>query len=133
MKKLFHIFFSLVFVLGFFACNKIPHEVNYDALLLYGKWQEGSVYERYYDSRIERILPTGDTVQANGTTWDEGEDVTEDEAQLFNWTLSGATLTHEHIGTFVTVPKLYTITQLTSSSLIYKDDYGVTHHFSKVE
>jgi hypothetical protein len=68
----------------------------------------------------------------NGTTWDVSDDVTEEEAQLFNWTLTGATLKHEHVGTFVMVPKVYTIIMLSSSNLVYKDDYGVTHHYSKV-
>jgi hypothetical protein len=133
MKKLLHIFLCLVIVLCFSACGEIVPEVGYDASKLYGKWQEGSVFERYYESSIERVLPTGDTVQANGTTWDESEDVSEDEAQLFKWTLTGSTLKHEHVGTFVAVPKIYTITSLTSNSLVYKDDFGVTHHFSKVE
>ena len=128
MKKLLHIFLFLVIVLGLGAC----HKPSFDASLLYGKWQEGSVYERYYASTIERVLPNGDTVQVNGTTWDVSDDVTEEEAQLFNWTLTGATLKHEHVGTFVMVPKVYTIIMLSSNNLVYKDDYGVTHHYSKV-
>ena len=132
MKKLLHIILGLLVVLGFASCHKDPPVVNYDATLLYGKWQEGSVYERYYDSLIERVLPNGDTVQVNGTTWDVADDVSEEEAQLFNWTLTGATLTHEHVSTFAVVPKLYTITELSSSKLTYKDAFGVTHHFSQV-
>ena len=131
MKKLLHIFLFLVIVLGLSACHK-PEEISFDTSLLYGKWQEGSVYERYYASSIERVLPNGDTVQVNGTTWDVSDDVTEEEAQLFNWTLTGATLKHEHVGTFVMVPKVYTIIMLSSNNLVYKDDYGVTHHYSKV-
>ncbi len=133
MKKLLHIFLCLAIVLCFGACGEIIPEVNDDASKLYGKWQEGTVFEHYYSSEIERVLPNGDTVHANGTTWDEADDVSEDEAQLFKWTLTGSTLKHEHVGTFVTVPKIYTVTSLTSSELVYKDDYGVTHHFSKVE
>ena len=119
--------------MSFSACGDITTENDYDASLLYGKWQEGTVFEHYYSSNIERVLANGDTVQVNGTTWDEGEDVSEDEAQLFNWTLTGSTLKHEHVGTFVMVPKIYTVTSLTSSELVYKDDYGTSHHFSKVE
>ena len=131
MKKLLHIFLFLVIVLGLAACHK-PAEISFDPSLLYGKWQEGSVYERYYASAIERVLPNGDTVQVNGTTWDVSDDVTEEDAQLFNWTLKGATLKHEHVGTFVTVPKVYTIIMLGSNNLVYNDEYGVTHHYSKV-
>ena len=133
MKKLLHIFLCLIVVLSFSACGDIPLENGYDASMLYGKWQEGSVFEQYYSSNIERVLANGDTVQANGTTWDESDDVSEDEAQLFNWTLTGSTLKHEHVGTFVMVPKIYTVTSLTSSELVYEDDYGMAHHFSKVE
>lgn len=133
MKKLLHFFLCLIVALSFSACGDIPLEIGYDASMLYGKWQEGSVFEQYYSSNIERVLANGDTVQANGTTWDESDDVSEDEAQLFNWTLTGSTLKHEHVGTFVMVPKIYTVTSLTSSELVYKDDYGTSHHFSKVE
>lgn len=133
MKKVLHFFLCLIVALSFSACGDIPLENGYDASMLYGKWQEGTVFEHYYSSNIERVLPNGDTVQANGTTWDESDDVSEDEAQLFNWTLTGSTLKHEHVGTFVMVPKIYTVTSLTSSELVYKDDYGTSHHFSKVE
>ena len=133
MKKLLHFFLCLIVALSFSACGDITTENDYDASLLYGKWQEGTVFEHYYSSNIERVLANGDTVQANGTTWDESDDVSEDEAQLFNWTLTGSTLKHEHVGTFVMVPKVYTVTSLTSSELVYKDDYGTSHHFSKVE
>lgn len=133
MKKLLHIFLCLAIVLCFGACGEIIPELDNDTSLLYGKWQEGTVFEHYYSSNIERVLANGDTVQANGATWDEADDVSEDEAQLFYWTLAGSTLKHEHVGTFVTVPKIYTVTSLTSSELVYHDDFGVIHHFSKVE
>ena len=81
MKKLLHIFLFLVIVLGLAACHK-PAEISFDPSLLYGKWQEGSVYERYYESLIERVLLNGDTVQVNGTTWDEADDVTEEDADI---------------------------------------------------
>ena len=133
MKKLLHILLGLIIVLCLGACGEIKPENDIDVSKLYGKWQEGSVFERYYESSIERVLANGDTVRANGTTWDEADDVSEEEAQLFNWTLTGSTLKHEHAGTFVTIPKIYTVTSLTSSELVYKDDFGVTRHFSKVE
>ena len=133
MKKLVPFLLCLVIAFGFSACHKKPSVISVDESMLYGKWQEGSAFERYYDSLIERVLPNGDTVKVNGTTWDTGDDVTEDEAQLFIWTLTGNTLKHEHVGTFVTVPKLYTIAAISAHSMTYKDEYGVTHHFSKVE
>jgi hypothetical protein len=133
MKKQLHIFLFLFIVLSLGACHKKPQEINYDASMLYGKWQEGSVYEHYYDSLVERVLPSGDTVYVNGTTWDVSDDVTEDEAQLFNWTLTGATLKQVHVGTFIVVPKLYTVTSLNNNELSYRDEYGMAHYFTKVE
>ena len=31
------------------------------------------------------------------------------------------------------IPKVYNITQLTNTSLVYEDDYGVKHYFIRVE
>lgn len=134
MKK--HVLFYMVLLLAVGLCScggGDDNNTSFDESLLYGKWQEGSVFERYYDSDIDYVLPTGDTVRVNGTTWDESDDISEDEAQAFNWSLEGSTLTHIHVGVFVVVPKVYTITTLTSSSLCYEDDYGTKHEFSKVE
>ena len=125
--------FFLALLLGLASCGGGIPKDEFDVNLLYGKWQEGTVFERYYETDFDRILPNGDTVHANGTTWDEKDDVAEEEAQLFNWTLNGATLTQEHLGTFLVLPKVYTISTLTSSELVYHDDYGTTHHFTKAE
>ena len=66
-------------------------------------------------------------------TWDEADDVTEDEAQLFTWTLVESELTHIHILEMGgTVPKVYTVTELTATSLKYKDDFGKSFSFTKV-
>lgn len=132
MKKLSFLCMGLLIAFGLCSCDGDTN-LSFDESLLYGKWQEGSVFERYYDSNIEYVLPDGNTVQVNGITWDEGDDVGEDEAQAFKWTLSGSTLTHEHIGTFTYVPKVYTVTTLTSSSFCYEDAYGLKHQFSKVD
>ena len=133
MKKLVFFFVGMAFAFGLSSCDGIGSgDDGFDATLLYGKWQEGTVYERYYATPIERVMANGDTVQANGTTWDEGDDVYEDEAQLFNWTLTGSTLKQEHVGTFVIVPKLYTVKSLTNNEMVYSDDYGSEHHFSRV-
>ena len=132
MKKLLHFILCLAVAMCFSACGEVIPEVNYDASKLYGKWQEGSVFERYYDSNIDYVLPTGDTIQVNGITWDESDDISEDEAQAFKWSLTGSTLKHVYVGTFIEVPMIYTITTLTPSSLCYEDDYGEVHQFSKV-
>lgn len=127
------VFIALTLMLGAVSCKRPHQKDDFDVNLLYGKWQEGTVFERYYKTDSAFILPSGDTVQANGTTWDEGDDISEEEAQIFKWTLDGTKLVQEHIGTFVIVPKIYTITSLSPSELTYSDDYGTTHHYTKVE
>ena len=120
MKKLIYLFGAIILLLGVSSCNGLDfNDEDFDVSLLYGRWQEGSVYERYDSSGL-------------GATWDASDDVEEEEAQLFKWTLEGSTLIHEHIGTFVTVPKVYTVTTLNATQLTYHDDYGNTHYYSKV-
>ena len=60
-----------------------PTEGDFDVTHLYGKWcQEGTkVYYKYNED-------------GTGATWDESDDVGEDEAQDFLWTLTGSTLIH---------------------------------------
>lgn len=132
MKKFSFLCIVSLIAFGLCSCGG-DNNMSFDESLLYGKWQEGSVFERYYGSTIDYVLPNGDTVQVNGITWDESDDVGEDEAQAFLWTLTGSTLIHEHLGTFTNVPKVYTITSLTSASLCYEDDYGTKHQFSKAD
>ena len=133
MKSRKILWITLLFVtVGLSSCGIIGDDTQIDESLLYGKWQEGTVYERYYDSNIDFVLPSGDTIQVNGITWDESDDISEDEAQAFKWSLTGSTLKHVYVGTFIEVPMIYTVTTLTSSSLCYEDDYGEVHQFSKV-
>ena len=119
-RKTYFLFVSLLIVLGMSSCIDPMNSEGFDINLLYGKWQEGSVYERYDETGL-------------GATWDTDDDIGEEEAQLFKWTLEGSTLIHEHIGTFVTVPKVYTIQTLNTTQLVYGDDYGKTHYFTKVK
>ena len=120
MKKLIYFLGAIILMVGISSCDGGNTEENFDVTLLYGRWQEGTVFERYDDTGL-------------GATWDVSDDLEEEEAQLFKWTLEGSTLIHEHIGTFVTVPKVYTVTILNASNLTYHDDYGKTHYFSKID
>ncbi len=103
------------------ACTLTPEdETTYDQTLLYGKWKSGTLYYKYLSG-------------GTGKTWDTGDDVTEAEAQSFTWSLVQSELTHIHImqmGT--TVPKVYTVTELTATTLKYKDSFNVSHSFTKV-
>jgi hypothetical protein len=91
------------------SCEKEP--AYFDESLLLGKWRSGTLFYKYH---------------ANGTggTWDTADDVTEAEAQEFEWSLVAAELTHIHILEIGgTVPKVYTVTELTESTLKYHDDF----------
>jgi hypothetical protein len=109
---------TILFSTLFAACE--PEEVSFDETLLYGKWKSGTVYYKYL-------------ADGTGGTWDTSDDVFEEEAQAFTWTLEFDNLTHLHIMEIGgIVPKYYTVTELTASTLKYKDDFGVTTTFTKV-
>jgi hypothetical protein len=98
----------------------------FDQSLLIGKWVStvapGTEYYRY-------------DIGGTGVTWDTSDNVTEAEGQPYTWTLVNADLTLIHI--MVTggngVPKIYTVTELTSSTLKYKDNFNIAYSYSKVK
>lgn len=101
---------------------------------IYGKWQEGTNFERYYADSIEYVLQNDSTIKVVGTTWDEADDMTEQDALPFNWTLNDNNLLQTHINFNGTVtPKTYTVTELTANVFVYHDDHGVEHSFTKVK
>lgn len=106
------------FSLLFNSCEE--EESSFQESFLIGKWVSGTVYYKYASNY-------------SGATWDTSDDVTEAEAQTFTWTLVQSELTHIHIlevgggG----VPKVYTVTELTATSLKYKDNFG-TYSFTKL-
>ena len=101
-----------------FSCT--PELKTFDESLLIGKWKQGTLYYKYLSN-------------GSGGTWDTGDNVTEAEAQAFTWTLVKSELTHIHVLQMGgTVPKVYTVTELTSTSLKYHDDFGVNYAFTKV-
>jgi len=115
---LFGLFFCLV-VLLMAGCDLFPQKEKFDKTLLSGYWVSGTLHEFY---------------NANGTgyTWDIADDVTEEEAQPFTWTLENATLTQIHqMEMGGNVPKTYTVTKLNATSLEYHDDYGKFYSFIK--
>jgi len=101
----------------FNSCEE--EEIFFQESLLIGKWASGTVYYKYLSDY-------------SGKTWDTSDDVTEAEAQSFTWTLVKSELTHIHIMEVGgNVPKVYTVTELTATSLKYKDDFGKTYSFVK--
>lgn len=102
------------------SCGK-ESDIEYDKALLTGKWQEETLFEVY-------------NADGTGYTWDEADDVKEEEAQKFTWTLEGDDLTQIHIMEMgVSVPKTYVVTNLTETKLEYRDDFGNIHSFTKVK
>lgn len=123
MKRLLNYFPLLILVaITFASCQP---EDTFDELLLLGKWRSvagavpGTVYYRY-------------DVGGTGVSWDTSDDVTEAEAQAYTWTLDKSLLTHIHIIELGgKIPKSYTVTELTETSLKYKDDFN-SYAFIKV-
>jgi hypothetical protein len=128
MKRKLIIGCSWVLIALFFATCK--PDKSFDSALLIGKWErnsplataekQGNEYYRY---------------NANGTgaTWDTADDVQENEAQTFSWTLEKdlLTLIHDMEMGGSKVPKYYIVTVLDASTLTYKNDYGSSFTFKK--
>jgi len=121
MKRLALIILSLAFAALFTSSCSTDDETqpSFDESLIIGKWRSGTLFERY-------------DLDKSGATWDTADDVTEEEAQEFNWTINKDQLEQIHIiVNGGNVPKVYTITNLTATSMEYKDKYGKIESFSK--
>ena len=119
MKKTF---LYVLAVIAAALCLTSCQQPSFDETALIGKWQEVGT-QLFYTYNSDHT----------GKTWDEADDVTEAEAQPFEWSLVQSTLTQIHIMTVGgNVPKTYTVTQLTSSKLVYEDDFGKEFSFNKV-
>ena len=119
MKKLIYLSIAIFASIIIFNSCELENQ-NFDESLLIGTWKSGTEYYKYNDN-------------GTGGTWDTGEDVTEEEAQAFTWSLIGAELTQIHVLEIGgSVPKIYTVLQLTSSTLKYEDDFGKMSTYTKV-
>ena len=97
--------------------SKVP---TYEELII-GKWvTNNTLFYKY-------------AADSTGSTWDTSDDVTEAEAQKFTWNIKKSVLTQTHIMEIGgNVPKVYTITSLNATSLVYKDNFGNVSTFTKV-
>jgi hypothetical protein len=121
MKKIVSFLgFCVVTALLMVSCDQLV-EPSFDETFLYGKWQSNTLFYKYLSD-------------GTGATWDTGEDVTEAEAQSFTWTLVESELTQIHVMEIGgTVPKSYTVTELTDSTLMYHDEFGKEFSFDKID
>lgn len=95
---------------------------QFDIDLIVGKWVAGTEYWRY-------------DADGNGGTWDEGEDVHEDEAQPFKWEFDSENnrLTQIHqMEMGGVIPKSYTLVDLNDNTLSYKDRFDSTYVYKRV-
>ena len=96
-------------------------ERSFDTSLIPGKWANGTEYWVFDD-------------YGTGHVWDEGDDVTEAEAQQFTWSVNGSTLSITHYGEMgEQIPKSYTIRELTETTFSYADAYGKVYVLTKVQ
>ncbi len=119
MKKTWNVVARVCLMLVVTMFSSCMLELDFDRELMVGKWcEDGTNYEVYNDD-------------GTGYTWDTADDVTEEEAQQFTWTLEGSELMHIHIMEMgeTSLPKVYEVTSLTDTELCYEDDYGVEHRF----
>ena len=94
--------------------------IDFDRELMVGTWEQDGLFEVYNDN-------------GTGKTWNENEDVSESEAQPFTWTLKSASLMQIHImEQGGEIPKIYTVTELTETTLKYEDDFGKEYHFVRL-
>lgn len=118
------VFIASLFLLSscdFLGGEPEPNEFNVE--YLYGTWQSNTLFEKYAED-------------GTGATWDTSDDVTEEEAQAFTWTLSYEDLTQIHIMEVgADVPRAYKVKELTESVLTYEDINASpkkSYSFSKV-
>jgi hypothetical protein len=105
----------------FYSCEK---EDDFDEALLIGKWKPVSGTSLYF--RYDR--------NHEGVTWNPSVDQREDEGQKFRWSLVQSELEQRHhieiIGEDIII-EIYTVTELTETSLRYKNEVR-SYTFSKI-
>ena len=111
----------LTLVVG--SCGDKREPISVSESQLVGLWQRtgSQEYWRYASDHT-------------GVTWDEAEDITEEESNLtFRWTLNGDELGHVFNGQMgnQAVSRYYTITQISSTTMKWEDDYGTTTTLNK--
>lgn len=90
-------------------------EKEFNKSFLTGYWQNGTDNLRF-------------DADGTGEQWNTADDVQEGEGSEFEWTLTGEDFTivycAEMSGGQCGIPKQYTMIELTSTALVYKDNVG---------
>lgn len=107
------------------GCHEKDVHIMVEPEQLLGKWlKDGS--QEYWRYRSD----------STGVTWDESEDVSEEESNhTFEWTVNGDRLTHVFRGEQgnQAVPKVFTVKEITSTTMRWQDDYSMEYNFTKTE
>ena len=122
MKRTLYFLISFLLISTLFqSCSK---DENFDETLLFGKWKEtgASPYHYRYDSNH------------TGARWKPDEDVKESEGEEFTWELEKSELMRLHIRKIDggVVPENFTVTELTATSLRYKNEVR-SYSFTKID
>ena len=117
------VLYFLVFLLVAATFNSCEDE-SFDESLLYGKWVSGTMYYVYSSNKT-------------GYTWDDKDDITEEEAKVqfpFRWELVKSDLQQFHLWIGPDISKTYVVTELTATTLKYKDKDGFrSYSFTRVK
>ena len=122
MKKILF-YFSVFAIIALLFASCLPKEPEFNKELLWGKWKDTTKNEFFrYNSDY------------TGVRWNEDDDVSESEGRKFNWSLEKSELGIALISVTTgeeLVYHFYTITNLTHTSLSYKDNFSL-YSFTKV-
>lgn len=114
-RRISYLFWSLCLMTFFSGCSFLGGPESFDEHMLIGTWiVDGHETDHW---RFD--------VGGRGVSWDTADDVTEEEGQAFDWSLSGSTLTIAHRMSITgqsAIPKAYTLISLTEYSMSYKDE-----------
>ena len=126
MKKHVYIVLLAFGALMAAACGRSEIHINVNDDELVGLWQKenSQEYWRYNEDY-------------SGVTWDEAEDITEEESNLvYTWSVTdGDVLRHVFTGAEANqaVPKVYTVKEISSVAMTWEDDYGMRYRLVKVK
>lgn len=116
--------FLTAVVLMLASCGGKDNHITVSDSQLEGLWQKNNSQE-YWRYNADHT----------GVTWDEAEDVSEEESNLtFTWSIAEDVLTHVFTGAMENqaVPKVYTVKEINGSYMKWEDDYGISYTLFKV-